>query len=176
MQQSTDAQLDDRVAGKNDKTVPGTVMAILSTELTSSAFKKNKKQKYAKHSSSSNSGDIEPSSDVLENSAMLKNNQTQALMSNAMVPLQFVGNHTGLPLNPAQTVMDSNGQQFFMVPVNPMPQMLQSGGNVLNANTPSFSGGRGGGGRSGRNSGQMRGRSDSRFRRNFTKHSGIFDA
>ena len=78
MQKSTDAQLDERVAGKIDKTVPGTVMAILSTELTSSAFKKNKKQKYAKRSSSSHSGDIEPSRDVLENSAMLKNNQTQA--------------------------------------------------------------------------------------------------
>ena len=71
--------------------------------------------------------------------------------------------------------MDSNGQQFFMVPVNPMPQMFQPGGNVLNANTPSFSGGRGGGGTSGLNSGQMRGRSGGRFRRNFTKQSGIFD-
>ena len=78
--------MDDRVAGKIDKTVPGTVMAILSTELTSSAFKKNKKQKYAKRSSSSNDGDINPSSDASENSAMLKNNQMQALMSNAMVP------------------------------------------------------------------------------------------
>ena len=63
-----------------------------------------------------------------------------------------------------------------MVPVNPMPQMFQPGGNVHNANTPNFSGGRGGGGRSGRNSGQMRGRSGGRFRRNFTKQSGIFDA
>ena len=134
---------------KIDKTVPGTVMAILSTELTSSAFKKNKKQKHAKRSSSSNDGDINPSSDVSENSTVLKNNQIPASMSNVMVPQQFVGNHTGLPMNPAQTVMDSNGQQFFMVPVNPMPQMFQPGGNVLNANTPSFSGGRGGGGRSG---------------------------
>ena len=66
MQKSTDAQLDERVAGKIDKTVPGTVMAILSTELTPSAFKKNKKQKYVKRSSSSNSGDINPSSDVSE--------------------------------------------------------------------------------------------------------------
>ena len=97
-------------------------------------------------------------------------------MINVMVPQQFVGNHTGLPMNPAHTVMDSNGQQFFMVPVNPMPQMFQPGGNVHNANTPSFSGGRGGGGQSGRNSGQMRGRSGGRFRRNFTKQSGIFDA
>ena len=38
MQKSTDAQLDERVAGKIDKTVPGTVMAILSTELTPGAF------------------------------------------------------------------------------------------------------------------------------------------
>ena len=33
MQQSTDAQLDDKVSGKIDKTVLGTVMEILSSEL-----------------------------------------------------------------------------------------------------------------------------------------------
>ena len=113
-------------------------MAILSTELTPGAFKKNKKQKHAKHSSSSHMGDIEPTSDGLEKSAMLKNNQTQALMSNAMVSQQFVGGHTSVPMNPAQTIMDSNGQQFFMVPVNSMPQMFQPSTNVPNANTPSF--------------------------------------
>ena len=69
MQKSTDEQLDDKVAGKIDKTVPRTVMAILSTELTSGAFKKNKKQKKQKFSSSSHMGDNEPASDTLESSA-----------------------------------------------------------------------------------------------------------
>ena len=110
-------------------------MAILSTELTPGAFKKKKKQKHVKHSSSSHMGDIEPTSDGLEKSAMLKNNQTQALMSNAMVSQQFVSGHTSVPMNPAQTIMDSNGQQFFVVLVNSMPQMFQPGTNVPNANT-----------------------------------------
>ena len=77
--------MDDRVAGKIDKTVPRTVMAILSTELSPGAFKKNKKQKSVRYSSSSQSGDIKPTSDTLESSAMLKRNQPQMLMSNASV-------------------------------------------------------------------------------------------
>ena len=48
MQKSIDEQLDEKVTGKIDTTVPRTVMAILSSELTSSAFKKNKKQKVFK--------------------------------------------------------------------------------------------------------------------------------
>ena len=42
MQTSTGEQLDEKVAGKIDKTVLGTVMAILSSELNSKAFKKTR--------------------------------------------------------------------------------------------------------------------------------------
>ena len=66
-----------RVTGKIDKTVPRTVMAILSSELTSSAFKKNKKQKSARYSSTSHIGDVEPSNDALESSTQHKSNQPQ---------------------------------------------------------------------------------------------------
>ena len=45
MQKHTDEKLDGKVTGKINKTVPGSVMAILSSELNSNAFKKNKKQK-----------------------------------------------------------------------------------------------------------------------------------
>ena len=113
-------------------------MAILSTELTPGAFKKNKKQKSAKHSSSSHAGVIEPTSDSLENSAMVKNNQPQALMSNTSVNQQIVGGQISVPMNPAQTIMDANGQQFFMVPVNSILQVFQPGLNVPNVNAPIF--------------------------------------
>ena len=39
MQQSTDKQLDDRVAGKHDQTVQRTVRTILSTDFPTNAFK-----------------------------------------------------------------------------------------------------------------------------------------
>ena len=47
--------------------------------------------------------------------------------------------------------------------------------NAPNVNAPTFMGGRTGG-RSGRNGGQMRGRTGGRYRRSYTKPSGIFDA
>ena len=49
MQKSTDEQLNDTVAGKIDTTVPRTVKANLSTELSPKAFKKNKKQAFSKN-------------------------------------------------------------------------------------------------------------------------------
>ena len=112
MQKSTDEQLDERVTGKIDKTVPRTVMAILSSELTSSAFKKNKKQKSARYSSTSHIGDVEPSSDALESSTQHKSNQPQMLMSNIPVNQNITGQQISVPLNSAQTMVDAHGQQF----------------------------------------------------------------
>ena len=43
MQKSTEAQLDDKVDGKIDSTVPRIVGSILSEDLNAKAFKKNKK-------------------------------------------------------------------------------------------------------------------------------------
>ena len=114
MQKSTDEQLDEKVTGKIDTTVPRTVMAILSSELTSSAFKKNKKQKSSKHSSTSHIGDVEPSSNTSENSTHLKSNQPQMLMSNAPVNQKLTGQQLSVPMNSAETMVDANGQQFFM--------------------------------------------------------------
>ena len=56
MTKPTDEQLDEKVVGKFDKTVSGTIMAILSIELNSKAFKKIKKQKISKNSSSVHTG------------------------------------------------------------------------------------------------------------------------
>ena len=58
MQQSTNAQMDDKVAGKINQTVPRTVRSILSEDLNTKAFKKNKKQK-SKNTSSVSDGNKE---------------------------------------------------------------------------------------------------------------------
>ena len=48
MQKSTEAQLEETVSGKIDATVPNTVSAILSTDLTPNAFKKSKDESLKK--------------------------------------------------------------------------------------------------------------------------------
>ena len=96
-------------------------------------------------------------------------------MSNITGNQQIVGQQIPVPMNAAQTIVDSNGQQFFMVPINAMPQSIPHKMNAPNVNAPTVMGGRTGG-RSGRNGGQMRGRTGGRYRRSYTKPSGIFDA
>ena len=57
MQQSINKQLDDKVSGKIDQTVPRTVRSILSADLNPMTFKKNKRQK-SKLTSSNTNGNI----------------------------------------------------------------------------------------------------------------------
>ena len=64
--------------------------------------------------------------------------------------------------------MDANGNQFFMVPVGNMPQVLQTA--PINEQASYSAGSRGG--RNVRGGRGYRGR----FNRSSTKHSGIFDA
>ena len=89
------------------------------------------------------------------------------LMSNIPVNQHIVGQQIPVTMNSAQTIVDSNGQQFFMVPINSMPQSFPQKMNAPNVNAPTVMGGRMGG-RSGRNGGQMRGRTGGRHRRSYT--------
>ena len=99
------------------------------------------------------------------------------LINNAPVNPNLTGQQFSVPMNSAQTMVDANGQQFFMVPIGSIPQSFPSMMNAPNVNFPTFSGGRTGGRRgSNRNQGQMRGRTGGRNRRGYTKPSGIFYA
>ena len=97
----------------------------------------------------------------------------------------FAVNQTPVNFNSVNTMVDANGQQFYMVPVN----------TVRNQNFQMINAGRGNNafGSRGRSNernqrGQVRGRTGRRFNgrsggcnggrsgRGYTKHSGIFDA
>jgi len=69
---------------------------------------------------------------------------------------------------PQQTVVDANGQQFILMPFN---QGQMPATNYAQMDGPAFNAGRH------QSRGQLRGRGRSgRFKRGFTRHSGIFDA
>ena len=161
MQESTDKQLDDKISGKIDQNVSKTVRTILSTDLTPNAFKANKKTKKSKNISQSIDGNVNTAIPDQEN----KNEDERKKQA---VPVPSIAPIVGPQFLPQQTVMDANGQQFIIMPFNQgqfQPTLnAQMGGPAFNA---------------GRNQarGQLRGRGRSgRFRRGFTRHSGIFDA
>ena len=73
--------------------------------------------------------------------------------------------------NAANTIVDANGQQFYMIPVNSAQNQFQPMNFIQSGNANVFSSGRLGG--SGQ-CGQIQGYNGGHLRRGFTKHSGIF--
>ena len=114
MQKSTHKQINDKISGKIDQNVQRTVSTILSTDLTPKAFKANKKIKKSKNTSHGNDGN---------ETAACTDNENKNATERRTQAVPVASNASSIPtLAPTQqTVLDVNGQQLFLMPVNQGP-------------------------------------------------------
>ena len=117
-----------------EETVPRTVKPILSVELKTHAFK-NKKQKISEHLSDALNANVLQTVDCAESSTNMQNNQFSNPMPMLMPNQTFAANQTPVNFNSANTMVDANGQQFYLLPVNSVQnqhlQMINAGRETI---------------------------------------------
>ena len=104
--------MEETVSGKSDATVPNTVRAILSADLTLNAFKQSKRRKSKKGSSVLNQikNTIADTKETKKNAANAKAGNLVAVPAPLPVPTQKVQQQ--------QYYTDPAGNQFLLMPIN----------------------------------------------------------